>query len=440
LELLDARGLADRLVDQGVRVPRVQPLPGASLDLTTIPSRYPMLLIVPQSGTERLLEERARELGVEIVRGAEVTGLTQDADGVRLEVEDATGRQTVHARYAVGADGAHSAIRRLLGVDFVGERYQTHIMLADVMLARPPAEFLFGRNNAEGLVVVVPYGDGWFRVIVWDRARDKVPLDEPVTLPELKDAFRRIAGDDYGMGEPRWRSRFLSERKQARTYRVGSVFLAGDAAHVHSPVGGQGMNTGIQDAMNLGWKLAAGLRGWAPPDLLDTYQAERHPVGAAVLALTDGLNRLVLSSSRAGAALRAMVIRGALSLGPVRRRLADRISGVGIGYDRPAGAHRWVGRRLPDTEGDGHRVYELLRQGRFVLADRADGAAATAAAAWPDRVVTVSMAPDAAMPPVMLIRPDGYVAWASDRPSGAEEVRQALRQWCGPMPSAEQLV
>ncbi|HEU4424243.1 MAG TPA: FAD-dependent monooxygenase [Pilimelia sp.] len=432
LELLDARGLADRLVARGVRVDRVQPMPGAALDLSTLPSRYPMLLIVPQSGTESLLEERACELGAEIVRGAEVVGLEQEADGVRLDLDGPGGRHSVRAAYAVGADGAHSAVRRLAGIEFAGRQYETHIMLADVQLARPPEQTLFGAANAEGLALFVPFGDGWFRAIAWDHRRDEVPLDEPVTLAELQDSFRRIAGDDFGMGEPRWRTRFLSERRQARTYRVGRVFLAGDAAHVHSPVGGQGMNTGIQDAMNLGWKLAATLRGWAAPGLLDTYERERHPVGARVLAMTDGIYKLVRARTRLGAAARRALIRNALRVRPIRREVVARLTSIGIRYARPAGAHPWAGQRLPDLPGaDPHRAYEALRGGRFVLVHRGGAAAADAAAGWADRVVTVS---SPAGPAVTLVRPDGYVAWATDRPApDGADVRAALRQWCGPM-------
>jgi 2-polyprenyl-6-methoxyphenol hydroxylase-like FAD-dependent oxidoreductase len=373
LELMDARGLADQIVARGNQVPSVSPTPGATLDLSTIASRFPMLLIVPQSGTERILEDRARELGVPVSYGAEVVGLEQDADGVRLEVLGGSGRETVQASYVVGTDGAHSAIRRLVGVDFVGRQYQTHIMLADVTLANPPGETLFGTSNANGLVLFVPFGDGWFRAISWDRTREQAALDEPVTLTELRESFLRIAGDDYGMGEPRWQARFLSERRQARDYRVGRVFLAGDAAHVHSPVGGQGMNTGIQDAMNLGWKLAATVRGWAAPDLLDTYQAERHPVGSSVLALTDTLYKLVLSSSTMGAAVRRTAIRTAMHFGPARTMLAERLTGIGIHYDRPSGSHRFTGSRMPEVGADGKKVYDALRAGRFVLVDRRGG-------------------------------------------------------------------
>jgi 2-polyprenyl-6-methoxyphenol hydroxylase-like FAD-dependent oxidoreductase len=261
LELLDARGLADDLIAGGLSVSTVQGIGAARMDLRTLDSRYPMLLITPQSATERVLQARADQLGVDMVRGADVVGLRQHDDAVDLDVATPAGVHPERADFVVGADGAHSSTRALLGMDFVGTQYQTHIMLADARLADPPPGSMLGRNNNDGLVLVVPFGDGWFRVILWDRRREQVPLDEPVTVAELRDGMRRIAGTDLGIAEPRWSTRFLSERRQARHYRVGRVFLAGDAAHVHSPMGAQGMNTGIQDAMNLGWKLAATVHG-----------------------------------------------------------------------------------------------------------------------------------------------------------------------------------
>jgi 2-polyprenyl-6-methoxyphenol hydroxylase-like FAD-dependent oxidoreductase len=417
LELLDARGLGDELVPQGIQVPGVQPAPGATLSLTTLPTRYPMVLIVAQSGTEKMLARRARELGAQIVTGAEVTGLDQDADGVTLRLADG---RTTRSAYAVGTDGAHSAVRRLAGIDFAGKQYQTHIILADVTLSRPPKETLFGVSTHKGLVLFVPFGDE-FRAIVWDRTREDVPLDEPVTLEELRASFHRIAGDDYGMGEPRWRTRFLSERRQAERYRAGRVFLAGDAAHVHSPVGGQGMNTGIQDAMNLGWKLAADLQAWAAPGLLDTYQAERHPVGESVLRMTDALYKLVLSGSPLGVAMRRVVIRAAVGLPPVRRQLALRLSGIGIKYAHPDRTHPWAGRRMPDLEVTGGRLYEALREGKFVLIGQS-------VAGYSDRVVAVQ--PVHPKPPAtVLVRPDGYVAWAAGEPDA--DPSAPLHHWCG---------
>jgi 2-polyprenyl-6-methoxyphenol hydroxylase-like FAD-dependent oxidoreductase len=402
LELLDARDMADQLVAQGIVVQEVQPAPGSSLDLRPLPTRYPMVLIVAQSGTERMLEQRAKELGAEIVRDAEVVGLRQDGTGVTLDIK---GGSSVLARYVVGADGAHSKVRDLIGVDFVGEQYETHIILADVMLSRPPKETLFGATGPNGLVLFVPFGDAWFRAIIWDRERENVPLDEPVTLAELKESFRRIAGDDHGMQEPRWRTRFLSEHRQARHYRVGRVFLAGDAAHVHSPIGGQGMNTGIGDAFNLGWKLAKAIREGGDKSVLDSYEAERHPVGRSVLQLTDALFRLVLSRSRLGVKARQAVIRMALKLEPARRRLRERLSGIGIRYDRPPGAHPWVGRRMPDLATSEGRLYELMREGKELLVckERYDA---------PGRRVIV--AASAMGPQAVRVRPDGYVAWATD--------------------------
>ena len=421
LELLDARGLADDVLAHGVQVYEIAPPGGATLDLRELRTRFGMVLIVPQSGTERALEARANELGVEIVRGAEVVGLRQDGGGVTV---DLAGGDTVRADYVVGCDGAHSAVRRLLGIDFVGKQYETHILLADVRLASPPAETLFARTGSEGVVLFIPFGDGWFRAIAWDRLREQAPLSEPVTLDEIRDAFRRIAGGDFGMGEMRWSSRFLSERRQARHYRDGRVFLAGDAAHVHSPLGGQGMNTGIGDAINLGWKLAAATRGCAPPWLLDTYESERHPVGAGVLRLTDAFNQLVLGRSAVRRALRGYAIATILRIPRSRRLIAERLSGIGIAYPRSRGDDAMVGRRMPDIECDGKRLYELLRDGKFVLVT-----AAPVDIDRPEIVHAVDAKPD--LPDAVLVRPDGYVAWASERLPTNVALSAVVDRWCG---------
>jgi 2-polyprenyl-6-methoxyphenol hydroxylase-like FAD-dependent oxidoreductase len=422
MELLDARGLADEILPRGVRVGSVAPVPGASLELDVLDTRYPMILIAPQSATERVLRARAEQLGVEIVRGAVVTGIEQDDTGVRVEVGGARPR-TERARYVVGCDGAHSSVRRMIGVDFAGKQYETHILLADVQLTEPPAEAMFARTNTDGAVIAVPFGDGWFRVIAWDRRRDRVPLSEPVTYAEMTDAFRRIAGSDLGMGRPRWSTRFLSERRQAAHYRVGRVFLAGDAAHVHSPLGGQGMNTGIQDALNLGWKLAAAVHGTAAPWLLDSYEGERHPVGERVLRLTDTFNRLVLGQSKVRNAVQALAIRTILRFPRSRRAMAERISGIGIGYPARSGSdHAWAGRRMPDLDCAGTRLYEHLRDGRFLLVAREPFTFGTPA-------VQPVRCPALDGPAVVLVRPDGYVAWASDQVPA--EPPAAIAEWCG---------
>jgi 2-polyprenyl-6-methoxyphenol hydroxylase-like FAD-dependent oxidoreductase len=419
LELLDSRGLAEELLPHGVQIHEVAPAPGAVLDLRKLKTRYPMLLIAPQSWTERVLEARATELGVHVTHGAEVVGLTQDADGVTVDLGDGTSLRT---KYVVGCDGAHSAVRRLVGVDFVGKQYETHILLADVRIPNPPEEGLFARNSVAGVVLVVPFGDGWFRLIVWDRLREQAPLDEPVTETEMRDAMIRISGTDLGVTEMRWSSRFLSERKQARQYQVGRVFLAGDAAHVHSPLGGQGMNTGIGDAMNLGWKLAEALRGTAPAGLLESYQAERHPVGATVLRLTDAFNTLVLGTSALRRLLRRVAVTAILGLPIGRRIMGGLLTGIGIHYPRPKGAHELVGRRMPDVDCGAQRLFELLRTGRFVLLTRS-------AVDVELQGVANGVHGDPKLPAAILIRPDGYVAWASDTVPDDATIRAAVNQW-----------
>jgi FAD binding domain len=243
-----------------------------------------------------------------------------------------------------------------------------------------------------------------------------------VTLEEIRDSFGRIAGHDFDMTEIRWSSRFLSERRQARHYRKGRVFLAGDAAHVHSPLGGQGMNTGIGDAMNLGWKLAAAVRGSAPPWLLDSYETERHPVGESVLRTTDAFNQLVLSNSRARRILRAALLGTVTRLPRGRRLIGERLSGIGIAYPQQHGEDWMVGRRMPDIVCDGKRIYELLREGKFVLMT-----AAPVELDRPDIVHAVDAHPE--LPDAVLVRPDSYVAWASERLPNSTEVSAAVDRW-----------
>src|SRR6185503_9516567 len=255
--------------------------------------------------------------------------------------------RTVHARYAVGADGVHSAVREAIGQPFPGRSVLTSIMLADVRLTESPGDVLAVNAVGDGFAFVAPFGDGWFRIFAWDR-RNPRPDTDPVTLAELREITRRALGTDFGMHDPRWMSRFHSDERQAPHYRVGRVFLAGDAAHCHSPAGGLGMNTGIQDAANLGWKLAAAVAGWGGDDLLDTYHAERHPVGRRVLRISGLLVRLALIRPRWGRAVRNAVVTAVLGIPPVSARIAGSISAIGLRYPAPPGADRRVGTRVPD--------------------------------------------------------------------------------------------
>jgi 2-polyprenyl-6-methoxyphenol hydroxylase-like FAD-dependent oxidoreductase len=443
LELLDMRGEADKLVSQGLQVPEVRPQFGRRplrLSLNHPESRFPYVLIVAQARTEALLEERARAFGVQIVRGAEVVGLRQDDAGVEVVMNTPDGKRTERAQYVVGCDGAHSVVRRLSGVGFVGSDYSTHIMLADIYLPENLPTAVGAYLDRTGIVLLAPFGDGWYRAVIWDRDREHVPLDVPLGADEIRQSLRRIAGTDFGMRQMRWSTRFLSQRRQADHYRVGRIFLAGDAAHVHSPLGALGMNTGIQDAMNLGWKLSAAVYGWAPPWLLDTYHSERHPVGRAALQVTDLLQRITLAPAPIRA-VRPLLARFALSLPPVRRTLRRRVAGLSIAYppSRSGTEHPWNGQRVPDVSIGASRLYPRMRHGKFTLLDRTGkGQLADAVAAvWSDRVATVqapaTIAPS--WPLVTLMRPDGYVAWASDKTTSEGQLA-AISHWCGPPSTA----
>lgn len=416
LEQLDARGLADQLLATGDTITGLRAFDRLTLDLGTLESRFPFLLITPQYEVERLLERRAREAGVEFAYESEVVGLRQDADGVELEVRGADGTVAVRrAAYVVGADGHHSAVRRAIGLDFPGVSVIKSLFLADVRLAERPEDVLTVNGAGDCFAMIASFGDGWYRVMGWNR-RHEVPDDVPIDLDEVKDVTRRALGTDYGMHDARWLSRFHSDERQAPRYRVGRVFLAGDAAHIHSPAGGQGMNTGLQDAANLSWKLAAAVQGWAPEGLLGTYESERHPVGKAVLRSSGGLVRLARAQSPALRAVRALVTAVGNTVGPARRKALGQISGIGYRYPAPRGAHRLTGTRVPDAALASGRLYEALRGGRFVLITP-DPEAYGDPGTRKDRLTVERWASDRRT--TVLVRPDGYVAWAADAPDAA---------------------
>ncbi|SDL22575.1 FAD-dependent oxidoreductase [Streptomyces indicus] len=415
LEVLDTRGLADELLPTGQRITQLRLFSALSLDLADLPSRFPFLLITPQYEVEKLLLRRATQHGATFVHGAEVTGVRQDADGVTVEVRGEDGADTAYrAAYVVGADGVRSAVRKALGQPFPGQSVISSIVLADVLLESEP-ELTVAVNGGKGAFgFMIPFGDGYWRVGGWNRERAEIPDDAPTSLDELRDIIRRAFGSDFGMHDERWISRFHSDERQVPQYRTGRVFLAGDAAHTHSPAGGQGMNTGLQDANNLGWKLAAVLTGRAPEALLDSYQDERHPVGSAVLRSSGAIVRLAMAHNPAQLAVRWLAAKVVNNAAPVSRKAIGQITGVGYAYDAPRGSHPLVGRRAEDgLLADGSRLYEALRGGQFVLVGPKDtelpadveklAGPSCIRAQWQD-----------ARGAIQLVRPDGYVAWARD--------------------------
>ncbi|MGW2635412.1 FAD-dependent monooxygenase [Streptomyces sp. NPDC001348] len=425
LEQLDARALADGLEAVGRPLDRLRLFGRLTLGLDTLPSRFNHLLVLPQYEVEKALERRAVEAGVDFRHETEVTGLTQDADGVTVEVRAPGGTETLRAAYVVGADGMRSAVRDAIGLPFPGRSVIRSVVLADVLLAEQPDTPLTVNAVGDAFAFIAPFGDGYHRVIGWHRGRD-VPESEPLELAEVKEITRLALGRDFGMHDARWMSRFHSDERQAPAYRVGRVFLAGDAAHVHTPAGGQGMNTGLQDAANLSWKLAQVLGGHAPESLLDTYQAERHPVGRAVLRSSGGIVRLAMAKRPWELALRAALTAFLGVAGPARRKAVGQVTGIGCRYGAPQGAHRLTGTRVPDVRlADGGRLHEALRGGRFVLItpDKYEDGPGRA-----DRLAVARWASERRTS--VLVRPDGYVAWADDA-AGPAAIEAALAAHVG---------
>lgn len=421
LEVLDARGLGDELVALGRKAPVIGVFGQLELRLHRLRSRYPFALITPQYHIEGLLERRALAAGVRIVRGAEVVALHRRPDAVEVRT---AGAGEFTARYLVGCDGVRSAVRRLAGIAFPGRAVVRSVMLADVRLKDVPAEAVTTNANAHGFASLVPFGDGWYRAIGWVAGDDR-PDDAPVEVEELAALLRRVLGSDHGLHEPRWISRFHSDERQAVRYRDGRVLLAGDAAHVHSPAGGMGMNTGLQDAANLGWKLAAVVQGRTAEPLLDTYEQERHPVGKQALRISGAITRGVLHAPRSTwtRRLRGLVLPLASRLNSLTGQGERLLSGIGVAYPAPRGAHPLTGRRVPDLRlADGQRLYEALRGGGFVLVTRGHPVPQTP---W----LRVA-APAASLRTTLLVRPDAHIAWAADTPAPAPaRLREALKPW-----------
>ncbi|MGM0364697.1 rifampin monooxygenase [Streptomyces griseoaurantiacus] len=425
VEVLDQRGLLERFLALGTRHPAggffaalVKPAP-KGLD-----TAHPYTLGIPQTATDRLLAEHAAALGAEVRRGRELVGLSQDEQGVSAELADGT---RLRSRYLVGCDGGRSTVRRLLGVGFPGEPSRVDTLLGEVELTAPPETLnavVAEVRRTEKRFGAMPLGDGAYRLVA---PAEGVAEDRtvPPTLEELRRQVRKLAGTDLGVHSPRWLSRFGDATRQAERYRCGRVLLAGDAAHIHPPTGGQGLNLGLQDAFNLGWKLAAEVAGWAPEGLLDSYHAERHPVAAEVL---DNIRaQMELMSVEPGPqAVRRLVSR-LMDFEEVNRYLTERITAIGIRYDFGEG-HELLGRRLRDVRLGRGRLYELTRGGRGLLLE---GSGGLSVAGWEDRVDHVVDTVDDGERldvPAVLLRPDGHVAWAGDDQG---ELLDRLPRWFG---------
>lgn len=426
VEVMDQRGLLDRFlaVSEKFQVGGFfggiqKPWPDR------LDTAHPYGLSTLQPVTERLLRERAVELGAEIRRGCEVTGVSRQDDGVTVTLADGT---NLRSRYLVGCDGGRSVVRKELGIAFPGEPATVETLLGDMEMTEDPeavAAVVAEVRRTQLRFGTIPNGDGTFRVIV---PADGVSEDRAAapTLEEFKQRLRDLAGTDFGVHSPRWLSRFGDATRQAERYRVGRVLLAGDAAHIHPPTGGQGLNLGVQDAFNLGWKLAAEVNGWAPEGLLDSYHTERHPVGARVLDNTRAQITL-LGTGPGATALREMFAE-LMDFEEVNRYVTGMITAVDVRYDLGEG-HELLGRRLRDLPLGQGRLYELMHGGRGLLLDRTGG---LSVAGWEDRVDHVADAAEELDVPAVLLRPDGHVAWAGEE---QKELDGALPRWFGaPVP------
>jgi 3-(3-hydroxy-phenyl)propionate hydroxylase len=444
IEVLDQRGIADRFLSAG-QVAQVAGFARVSFDLSDFPTRHPYGLGLWQNHIERILAGWVDELAVPIYREREVTGFAQDDTGVDVQVSDG---RSLRAEYLVGCDGGRSVVRKQAGIEFPGWDPSTSALIGEVEMAQEPP--LGTLQDAAGLHALgrVEYQIRDGEVVFADHGPVRVMVTEAQvgstsepTLGELSEALIGVYGTDYGMHSPIWISRFTDMTRQAASYRDRRVLLAGDAAHVHSPVGGQGLNTGVQDAVNLGWKLAQVVHRTSPPSLLDTYHAERHPVAARVLRTTMAQVALNRPGDARLDALRD-TMADLLSMPEPRMRYAAMMSGLDVHYDLGQG-HLMLGRRTPDLDvvtAEGPRqVFTLLHQARPVLLNLGEPGGFDIGP-WADRVRLVDadyggtwalpVLGDVSAPTAVLIRPDGYVAWVGEGTDVG--LQDALTRWFGP--------
>ena len=422
IEVMDQRGLLDRFLALGTQHPvggffaAIPKPPPQRLD-----TAHPYTLGIPQPLIDRLLAERATELGAEIRRGCEMVGLNQGDGEVRIEL---AGGARWRSRYLVGCDGGRSTVRKLLGVGFPGEPSRIDTLLGEMELTASPetlSAVMTEVRKTQNRFGAGPLGEGRYRVVV---PAEGVVSDRAVrpTFEEFKQQLWATAGTDFGVHSPRWLSRFGDATRQAQRYREGRVLLAGDAAHIHSPMGGQGLNLGVQDAFNLGWKLAAEVNGWAPEGLLDSYHTERHPVAAAVLDNTRA--QMELTSIEPGPQAVRRLLTELMGFEEVNRYLTEKIIAIGIRYDFGAG-HELLGRRLRDVGLKRGRLYQLMHGGRGLLLDQTGR---LSVAGWADRVDHVVDVSEELDVPAVLLRPDGHVAWVGE---DQQDLLGQLPQWFG---------
>ncbi|MGW7516429.1 FAD-dependent monooxygenase [Streptomyces sp. NPDC054796] len=443
METFDQRGLLPRF--GALETSPMGHFGGVQFDYTVLEGAHFGARGIPQSKTEAVLEDWATELGADIRRGWEFRSLTDHGDRVEVTALADGSEQRLTAAYVVGCDGGQSAVRKAAGIGFSGTPATRDMYLADIEGIDLAPRFL-GERMPAGMVMAAPLGGGTHRIIVCPHDTAPRERGEAIAFAEVADAWRRITGEDISGATATWVSSFTDATRQATAYRAGRVLLAGDAAHIHLPAGGQGLSFGVQDSANLGWKLAAEIAGWAPARLLDTYHGERHPAGQRLLANTRVQGMSFLGGEEADP-LRELLTE-LLAYDDVKRHLAGRVSHVDVRYEVGPGDHPLLGRRLPPrtlrTPAGAVTTAELLHAGQGVLLDLAGRPALTeAVAGWKDRVTAVSAEPEpgAGAGPLadtaaLLVRPDGYVVWAErgtrrETGEGTGELTDALRRWFG---------
>ncbi|MEV0092232.1 rifampin monooxygenase [Streptomyces sp. NPDC050738] len=422
VEMMDQRGLLDRFLAVGEKFKVGGFFGGIHKEWPEgLDTAHPYGISALQPDTERLLREHALEGGAEIRGGCEVVGLSQDEDGVTAELADGT---QLRSRYLVGCDGGRSLVRKELGIAFPGEPATAETLLGDMEMTEDQetvAAVVEEVRKTHLRFGTIPNGDGTYRVIVPAEGVSEDRGAAP-TLDDFKERLRAVAGTDFGVHSPRWLSRFGDATRQAEQYRAGRVLLAGDAAHIHPPTGGQGLNLGVQDAFNLGWKLAAAVNGWAPEGLLDTYHAERHPVGARVVDNTRA--QMTLLGTSAGAAALRDLLSKLMDFDEVNEYMTGMVFALDIRYDFGEG-HALLGRRLRDVALKQGRLYERMHSGRGLLLDRTG---ALSVEGWADRVDHVTDVGEELDAPAVLLRPDGHVAWVGEDQA---DLLGALPTWFG---------